>query len=155
MLAIHRKSNTTLEYQGTLNTARLVGKGIIRMVPVEVFKKNFIASGVMGSKEAPPPLGVDQLVEDIGIEIKEAMKAIEEAPANITRSPRKKKEPTEKKAPKKGKRDTGSVSLKDICSELGIDPSKARRILRKKLDNQGRWEWSDPEIIKKVKNILK
>lgn len=67
-----------------------------------------------------------------------------------------------KKTPPKPLMPDGPViTLKDICEELGIDPSKARRILRKHEDEvkvTGKWEWNTEEhmdIISKVKDLIK
>jgi hypothetical protein len=53
------------------------------------------------------------------------------------------------------------IKLKDICSQLGIEPGKARRMLRKHEDElkpEGKWEWDKTKhqrIIDKVNKLLK
>ena len=50
----------------------------------------------------------------------------------------------------------GATSLADICLELGIEPSKARKLLRGKVDKPGeRWEWTDQKQIEKIRGILR
>lgn len=65
-----------------------------------------------------------------------------------------KKETTSK--PKRASTGT-AISLKDICDELKVDPTKARRVLRKSdIDKPGgNWEWEDPQVIAKIKALLK
>lgn len=50
------------------------------------------------------------------------------------------------------------VTLQEICSELGIEPGWARKILRgiPELKPQGtRWAWEKPRVIAKVKKALR
>lgn len=48
-------------------------------------------------------------------------------------------------------------TLKDLCSELGISPATARKLLRSKgkVAPDGGWKWTDREAAKPVKKILK
>lgn len=58
-------------------------------------------------------------------------------------------------SPKAAKTSTGA-SLADLCTELGIEGSAARKVLRKEqIEKPGdRWEWTDPEAAQKIKDLL-
>lgn len=62
------------------------------------------------------------------------------------------------KAPQepRGVRSEGAaVSLAELCAELGLEPSAARKKLRGKVEKPGsRWEWTNPEDIERVKGYL-
>lgn len=60
----------------------------------------------------------------------------------------------EKKAPTT--KSTGTMfSLSDLCAELGIEPSVARKKLRGKVEKPGgRWEWATQEELDNVKGYL-
>lgn len=50
---------------------------------------------------------------------------------------------------------SGATSLADLCLELGLEPSKGRKLLRGKVEKPGeRWEWTDEKQIVKIKGIL-
>ena len=56
----------------------------------------------------------------------------------------------------------GNITLAELCQQLGINPTNARRILRKHPDckpkGQGSWKWnlkSDEDLIAQVKEYLK
>ena len=51
----------------------------------------------------------------------------------------------------------GEYTLKDLCSELGISPATARRLLRSKgkAAPGGGWKWPDKEAAKSTKKFLK
>lgn len=48
-------------------------------------------------------------------------------------------------------------TLKDLCSELGIPPTTARKLLRSKgkATPDGGWKWPDREAAKPIKKFLK
>lgn len=48
-------------------------------------------------------------------------------------------------------------TLKDLCSELGIPPATARKLLRSKgkAAPDGGWKWPDKEAAKPIKKFLK
>lgn len=51
---------------------------------------------------------------------------------------------------------SGGYTLKGICSELGISPSSARRVLRSRgRAPEGGWRWSSPQEVEEVKSFLK
>jgi len=64
-----------------------------------------------------------------------------------------------KEAPKKEPRPsaaTGGLSLGDICQELGIEPSEARKALRKQFQKPGSsWAWATREDAEPVINFLR
>lgn len=50
----------------------------------------------------------------------------------------------------------GGYTLKEICSELGISTSSARRILRSRgRAPEGGWRWSSSQEVEEVKSFLK
>lgn len=50
----------------------------------------------------------------------------------------------------------GGYTLKEICSELGIPPASARRVLRSRgRAPEGGWRWSSPQEVEEVKSFLK
>lgn len=51
---------------------------------------------------------------------------------------------------------TGSaVSLAELCAELGLEPTVARKKLRGKIEKPGaRWEWTDETEIERVRGYL-
>ena len=63
-----------------------------------------------------------------------------------------------RKSGTKGKSPDGKISLSEICSEIGMETSRARRILRSRSDlshmRQGRWEWDDRDA-QAIKEILR
>lgn len=132
--------------------------GKITRISPESFKKDF------------------QLVEegknpyDKGTEIKEAkekaqkvLKDIETKRSrtvrlNFTETKKPKTVAAEKEVVKEARvKAPNTVTLKEICDEINMNPAKARRILRKKLssNDHSRWEWSDPKQIKEIKSLLK
>lgn len=80
-----------------------------------------------------------QMIRELPIEVKAPKKT-------HTRNPRKPK-PLE---------DVG-YTLRDLCSELGISPSRARKLLRsgKKAPPNGVWRWGSREEAKSIKRFLK
>jgi len=57
----------------------------------------------------------------------------------------------------KKERISGGYSLAELCKELGIDPSEARKALRnKKVEKpSGKWEWPNREAAEAVRKALK
>ena len=90
-----------------------------------------------------------------GPENKPEIRHQESAGKPSRRKPTKRKTPKKEKAPKATKEDV--VSLKDICTELGIEGRIARRKLRTSdIQKPGKqWEWTPGhEDIQKIKNLL-
>lgn len=50
-----------------------------------------------------------------------------------------------------------SYTLSDLCREIGMDPSKARKLLRAKGKKppEGVWKWPDRESARSIKRFLK
>lgn len=62
------------------------------------------------------------------------------------------KAPQEPRAARSG---GAAVSLAELCAELGLEPTAARKKLRGKVEKPGsRWEWTDPEEIERVRGYL-
>lgn len=51
----------------------------------------------------------------------------------------------------------GEYTLAQLCSEIGMDPAKARKLLRSqgKTPPNGGWKWSNREAAKPIKRFLK
>lgn len=81
---------------------------------------------------------------------KPAVVVVEKAPIQSTKPA---KPP---KASKGSKASTGGYTLADLCKELGIGPSDARKTLRnKKVEKpQGKWEWPSREAAEPVRKAL-
>lgn len=56
--------------------------------------------------------------------------------------------------PKKKPKKSGPITLKDICSELGIEPTKARRILRNNKIEKPSEGWVWDKVPAEVKRLL-
>ena len=50
-----------------------------------------------------------------------------------------------------------SYTLSDLCKEIGMDPAKARKLLRAKGKKppEGVWKWPDQESARSIKRFLK
>lgn len=70
--------------------------------------------------------------------------------------PKPRKTPREKK-PKEPKGSTGEYTLADLCGEIGMDPAKARKLLRSKGKKppEGGWKWPNKEAAKAIRRFLK
>lgn len=67
----------------------------------------------------------------------------------VTNTPPKVKEPSLQEA--------GEYTLRDLCGEIGMDPAKARKLLRSKgkTSPQGGWKWASKEEAKPIRRFLK
>lgn len=78
---------------------------------------------------------------------------------NVPKPPRRKlKRAATESAPKSPRPSvaTGGLSLQDICQELGIEPSEARKALRKQFQKPGSsWAWATREAAEPVINFLR
>ena len=73
--------------------------------------------------------------------------------------------PTERKLRRKGRADTRrrekepspDYTLADLCGEIGMDPAKARKLLRAKGKKppEGAWRWPNKEAAKAIRRFLK
>lgn len=68
---------------------------------------------------------------------------------------RARKGPSEVKARTLGTSGSG-YTLQELCTELGIDPTTARKYLRQAKAEKpgGRWEWPNPEAAASIKTLL-
>jgi len=58
--------------------------------------------------------------------------------------------------PMKGTGATGALTLAGICEELGIEPAKARKLLRGHAEKpQGGWAWETPEEASSIRELLR
>lgn len=66
-------------------------------------------------------------------------------------------EPIKRPKPKRSTPQKEWYSLKDLCSDLGISPSTARRLLRSKgkVAPDSGWRWNSKEEAKPIKRFLK
>lgn len=98
-----------------------------------------------------PVVSVTQEIEWEKRQLRKEELIVVKAPTPISR-PKVKREraPREKVRP-------GEYTLKDLCSELGIPPAIARKLLRSKgkVAPDGGWKWTDREAAKPIKKILK
>ena len=74
------------------------------------------------------------------------------APSPISR-PKAKKE----KSHRTKKESTGEYTLADLCREIGMDPAKARKLLRAngKKPPEGTWKWPNREAAKAIRKKIK
>lgn len=62
----------------------------------------------------------------------------------------------EKKPPGTKKESTGEYTLADLCGEIGMDPAKARKLLRAKGKKppEGTWKWPNKEAAKAIRRFF-
>lgn len=74
------------------------------------------------------------------------------APAPTERKPRERE-----RAETRGKEPSTDYTLADLCGEIGMDPSKARKLLRAKGKKppDGAWKWPNKEAAKSIRRFLK
>lgn len=74
------------------------------------------------------------------------------APTPTGRKPREKK-----RAEAREKEPSPDYTLADLCGEIGMDPSKARKLLRAKgkKPSDGVWKWPNKEAAKAIRRFLK
>jgi len=92
---------------------------------------------------------VDQLVDDI-------LGSCNEPDTVITLDFSEKPKTNPRKKSEKKVESSGLTTLKDICEELGVNPTKARRVLRKTIGKpeSGKWEFDETNA-EKVKSLLR
>ena len=144
-------------------TLYCIQSGNMKVVQYKTFKQQYKLTEGKDIRIVQVPASSREEKKESQIRADEVIKEIqnlgeddeEEAPKAVkgTKADPKPKEPKVKKT----KGPTGAVSLKDICEKLKVDPSKARRILRKhKVDKPGgSWEWTDQQQISKIESLLK
>lgn len=177
MLAVHQGTKNRYKVEellGSKATLRDLETQDLRRIGVDQLNGNFfvyrnheeLPEGIIPSREVELE-GIPNLVKEVILEDK-WIKLYGSEPLVTTIRKKKRikikaeedtKETTTEKGDKKNKQTKiGKVektTLKDICGDLDLDPGVARRKLRKSgITMSGRWEWSDPQEIEKVKKIL-
>lgn len=165
MKAIHKKTNSehkVVEIIGDRVVLESLATGKTKRLDYGLFKEQYqLVEGKVEVPKSPPT--VEEEIEEAKERAEEVLSEGKQKPSTIVRIPLGEEEPPKQKpktssqkpakAPQKG----ATVTLKEICQELNMDPAKARRTLRKAEDigKQGKWEWSDPKEISRVKSLLK
>ena len=74
------------------------------------------------------------------------------APTSTGRKPRERK-----RAETREEKPSTDYTLADLCGEIGMDPSKARKLLRAKGKKppDGAWKWPNKEAAKAIRGFLK
>lgn len=179
------KEDHSIAWPKSIRLLEVKGKGATKTIPLSTFKKHFeeILDSDLSPKEeakrAKALVGhIKEEIEEQGInpdktdskdnirnkakdklEKKEKKKndQIEKQKKHFDRKENHKPAPTKAPAAPQGK---DIITLKEICTQLGIEDSKARKILRKSGIEQpfNRWEWDKKQhkaIIEKVTKLLK
>lgn len=95
---------------------------------------------------------VEQEIEWEKLQLRREEPIVVKAPSPISR-PKAKKE----KSHRTKKESTGEYTLADLCGEIGMDPAKARKLLRAngKKPPEGTWKWPNKEAAKTIRGFLK
>lgn len=95
---------------------------------------------------------VEQEIEWEKLQLRREEPIVVKAPSPISR-PKAKRE----KSPRTKKEFTGEYTLADLCGEIGMDPAKARKLLRAKGKKppEGTWKWPNREAAKAIRRFLK
>lgn len=154
------------------NTKSSVMKGVPPLSPKE---KDTVKANLKAAKEAKkekaaePAPDLEAAVAELQTEmealdakakeeIDTGVKELEKPKAKKDRKPR----PAKDGQPKEGARSEAEVTLKALCSELGVEPKIARRKLRGAIKAEkitrpsGRWGWEpNDESLATIREILK
>lgn len=172
MKAIHKQTNQEYNVEEIIAETVILKniEGVERRVGYDLFKSQYqLSEGHLSQQKKPggaKELAKGILTECSGITPKNKAKPQTEKKVKTKRVPAEKKESKlkSKKLPnKKGKKvksprePQSTTSLKDICEELKVTPSTARRVLRKEgIEKPGNsWTWSSPQEVAKIKGLLK
>lgn len=104
-------------------------------------------------KEVTEPLvPVTQEIEWEKLQLRREEPIVVKAPSPISR-PKAERE----KSPRTKKESTGEYTLAELCGEIGMDPAKARKLLRAKGKKppEGTWKWPNREAAKAIRRFLK
>lgn len=95
---------------------------------------------------------VEQEIEWEKRQLRREEPIVVKAPSPISR-PKAERE----KSPRTKKEFTGEYTLADLCGEIGMDPAKARKLLRAKGKKppEGTWKWPNREAAKAIRRFLK
>lgn len=95
---------------------------------------------------------VDQEIEWEKLQLRREEPIVVKAPSPISRPKDKGEKSTRTK-----EEPTGEYTLADLCGEIGMDPAKARKLLRAKGKKppEGTWKWPNREAAKAIRRFLK
>ena len=95
---------------------------------------------------------VEQEIEWEKLQLRREEPIVVKAPSPISK-PKAKRE----KSHRTKKESTGEYTLADLCGEIGMDPAKARKLLRAngKKPPEGTWKWPNKEAAKTIRRFLK
>ena len=95
---------------------------------------------------------VDQEIEWEKLQLRREEPIVVKAPSPISRPKAKREKSTRTK-----EESTGEYTLADLCGEIGMDPAKARKLLRAngKKPPEGTWKWPNKEAAKSIRRFLK
>lgn len=95
---------------------------------------------------------VDQEIEWEKLQLRREEPIVVKAPSPISRPKTKVEKSTRTK-----EESTGEYTLAKLCGEIGMDPAKARKLLRAngKKPPEGTWKWSNKEAAKSIRRFLR
>lgn len=95
---------------------------------------------------------VEQEIEWEKRQLRREEPIVVKAPSPISR-PKAERE----KSPRTREGSTGEYTLAELCGEIGMDPAKARKLLRAKGKKppEGTWKWPNKEAAKSIRRFLK
>lgn len=98
------------------------------------------------------PITVSQEIDWEKRQLLKEKPIVVKAPTPTGRKPRK-----GERAETRGKEPFIDYTLADLCGEIGMDPSKARKLLRAKGKKppDGAWKWPNKEAAKSIRRFLK
>lgn len=169
MKAIHKQTNQEYNVEEVIAETVILKnrEGIERRIGYDLFKSQYqLSEGHLSHQKTPG--GARELAQEVLIECSEITQEQKAKSKKSSRrgeetKPKSKKSSNKKSSNKKSSKKENSeetkatTTLKDICGELGITPSAARRILRKEgVEKPGNsWSWTSPTDIAKIKGLLK
>ena len=95
---------------------------------------------------------IEQEIEWEKLQLRREEPIVVKSPSPISR-PKTKGE----KSTKTKEESTGEYTLADLCGEIGMDPARARKLLRAngKKPPEGTWKWPNKEAAKAIRRFLK
>lgn len=95
---------------------------------------------------------VEQEIEWEKLQLRREEPIVVKSPSPISKPKTKVEKPLRTK-----KESTGEYTLVDLCEEIGMDPAKARKLLRSKGKKppEGTWKWPNKEAAKSIRRFLK
>ncbi len=107
------------------------------------------------SEEHKSTISVNQEIEWEERQLRREEPLKVKAPSPISRPKNKREKVNRTKG--ESRKIPGEYTLADLCSEIGMDPAKARKLLRTKGKKppEGTWKWSNKEAAKAIKRFLK